>query len=76
MADWRVLGLSASGVLVLLAGLLTLGLPDAYEGQVLYVFDATHSVRTLDGVGLVLLVVGSILVWGAGLLWQRRVKPG
>lgn len=74
MADWRVLGLSASGVLVLLAGLLALGLPDAYEGQVLYALDATHSVRTLDAVGLALLVVGSILVWGAGLLWQRRVK--
>jgi hypothetical protein len=73
MADWRVLLLSAIAFLTLLVGLLVLALPDPYEGGVLYAFDAAHSIRTLDGVGLVLLVVGGVMAWGAGLLWQRRM---
>jgi hypothetical protein len=74
MTDWRVLILSALALLTILAGFLTLALPDSYEGRVLYSFDAAHCVRTLDGVGVALLAVGGILAWEAGLLWQRRMR--
>jgi hypothetical protein len=73
MTDWRVLVLSALALLTILVGFLALALPDSYEGPVLYSFDAAHSVRTLDGVGLALLAVGGTLAWGAGLLWQWRM---
>ncbi len=73
MTDRRVLLLSAAALLIVLAGLLVLALPDSYEGGTLYTLDATHSVRALDGVGLILLAMGGTLSWGAGILWQRRV---
>ncbi|MGD1996908.1 MAG: hypothetical protein PVH62_09060 [Anaerolineae bacterium] len=73
MADWRVLLLSGTGLLTLLAGLAALALPDPYEGGVLYVLDPTHSVRVLDGIGLALVTLGGAMAWGAGLLWQRQM---
>jgi len=73
MTDRRVLLLSAFAFLIVLFGLLTLALPDSQEGRVLYTLDATHSVRALDGVGLVLVALGGAAAWGAGLLWQRRM---
>jgi hypothetical protein len=73
MTDWRVLLLAGCGLLVLLGGLLILALPGTYEGGVVYTFDATHTVRTLDAVGLLLLVLGAGLSWAAGALWRRLV---
>jgi len=73
MTDRRVLLLSAAAFLIVLLGLLVLALPDPYEGGILYALDATHSVRTLDGVGLALVILGGGMAWGAGLLWQRRM---
>ncbi len=75
MTDWRVLLISALSFLALLAGLLALAAPDSYEGQVLYTFSEAHSVRLLDIVGVALLVVGSGIAWGAGLVWRRHVGP-
>jgi len=73
MTDWRVLLLSAAAFLTLLTGLLVLALPDPYEGGVIYAVDADHSIRTLDGIGLALVALGEVVVWGAGLLWRRKV---
>lgn len=72
MGDWRVLLLSGGAFLIILSGFLVLALPDSYEGGTLYVLDVAHSVRTLDGVGVVLLALGGIMAWGAGVLWQQR----
>ncbi|MBN1956447.1 MAG: hypothetical protein JW900_15560 [Anaerolineae bacterium] len=74
MTDWRVLLLSALAFLALLAGLLVLAMPDSYEGEILYDLSDTHSVRSLDVKGVVLMAAGGVTAWAAGLLWQRRIK--
>ncbi len=73
MLHWRVILLAALAVLLLLAGLVALVLPDPYEGATLYRFDEQHVVRTLDILGMALLALGCVVAWLAGLLWQRRV---
>jgi hypothetical protein len=71
--QWRVIALSAFAVLLLLAGFLALTLPDSYEGRVLYVVDEQHAICALDGLGGLLLILGCLLAWGAGVIWQRRM---
>ena len=73
MLQWRVILLAALAVLLLLGGLSALILPDPYEGPVLYHFDEQHSIRAFDGLGVLLLLVGCLVAWGAGALWQRRM---
>ena len=73
MLQWRVILLAALAVLLLLAGLSALILPDPYEGPVLYRFDEQHAIRALDGLGVVLLALGCLVAWGAGAIWQRRM---
>ena len=74
MSDWRVVVLSALGFLILVVALLVLALPDIYEGGEVYAIDQTHSIRTLDLVGLGLMVLGGATIWGAGVLWQRQMS--
>jgi len=73
VTDWLVTFLAAVAFIMLLAGLLLLALPDPYEGGILYSFDPDHSVRDLDGVGVLLVAVGILTAWGAGVLWQRKM---
>lgn len=73
MSKWYVVVLAALAVLLLIAGLLALILPEEYEGREIYRLDEMHAIRELDLLGGLLLVVGSILAWAAGLIWQRRV---
>jgi len=73
MFQWRVILLAALAVLLLVAGLWILILPDSYEGQVFYSFDEGHSIRALDVLGMVLLALGCGVAWSAGALWQRRM---
>lgn len=73
MLHWRVILLAALAMLLLLAGLVALILPDPYEGVTLYRFDEEHTVRACDVVGMALLALGCIAAWGAGLVWQRRM---
>jgi drug/metabolite transporter (DMT)-like permease len=72
MHKWYIITLAALAVLLLVAGMLALILPDAYEGREIYRIDKMHSIRTLDVAGGVLLVVGCATAWAAGLVWQRR----
>lgn len=73
MSDWRVVALSALGFLILLIALLVLALPDTYEGGEVVAIDRTHAIRTLDVVGLGLMIAGGATIWGTGLLWQRQM---
>jgi drug/metabolite transporter (DMT)-like permease len=73
MLQWRVISLAALAVLLLVAGLLVMTLPNPYEGQVLYNFDEQHSIRAFDVLGMVLLALGCSVAWGAGGLWQRKM---
>ena len=73
MRDWRVIALSALGFLILVSALLVLALPDMYEGGEVFTIDRTHAIRTLDVVGLGLIIAGGATVWGAGVLWQRQM---
>jgi len=73
MLQWRVILMAALAVLLLLAGLAALILPDPYEGPVLYPLDAEHSIRAFDVLGGVLLALGCAVAWSAGLVWQRRM---
>jgi drug/metabolite transporter (DMT)-like permease len=72
MFKWYVIVLAALAVLLLLAGLLALILPEDYEGPEVYRIDNMHSVRRLDLLGGLLLIVGCGAAWVAGLVWQRR----
>jgi drug/metabolite transporter (DMT)-like permease len=73
MLQWRVILLAALALLLLVAGLVALILPDPYEGNVLYKLDEQHTFRVLDGIALVLLVLGCAVAWIAGIVWHRRV---
>jgi hypothetical protein len=71
---WYVILLAALAVLLLTAGLLALILPDDYEGPEIYRIDRMHSIRMLDLLGGLLLIVGCGAAWCAGLTWQRRAR--
>jgi hypothetical protein len=73
MLQWRVILLAALALLLLVAGLVALILPDPYEGDVLYKLDEQHAFRVLDGIALGLLVLGCAVAWIAGIVWHRRV---
>lgn len=73
MLQWRVILLAALAVLLLLAGLSALILPDPYEGTVFYRFDEQHTIRAMDALGMVLLALGCGVAWSSGALWQRRM---
>ena len=73
MLQWPVILLAALALLLLVAGLLVLILPDPYEGPALYHLDDEHSVRVLDVLGVVLLALGCAAAWGAGIVWQRKM---
>ncbi len=73
MLQWRVILLAVLAVLLLLAGLTALILPDPYEGPLLYHLDAEHSIRAFDVLGGVLLALGCAVAWSAGAIWQRRM---
>jgi drug/metabolite transporter (DMT)-like permease len=75
MGNSRIILLSILALFLLLAGLVALALPDPYEGQVLYEMDPAHSIRTVDVGGLGLVLIGGLVAWGAGWLWQRRMAP-
>lgn len=68
-----VIVLAALAVLLLVAGLVALILPEDYEGPEIYRIDRMHAVRMLDLLGGLLLLLGSTAAWFAGLIWQRRV---
>jgi drug/metabolite transporter (DMT)-like permease len=73
MLQWRVILLAVLALLLLVAGLVALVLPDSYEGSVLYKLDEQHTFRLLDGIGLGLLVLGCAVAWIAGIVWHRRM---
>ena len=73
MLQWRVILLAALAVLLLVAGLVALILPDPYEGDVLFNLDEQHAFRILDGIALGLLVLGCAVAWTAGIVWHRRM---
>jgi drug/metabolite transporter (DMT)-like permease len=73
MLQWRVILLATLAVLLLLAGLVILILPDPYEGPMVKQIDEDHAVHAIDLLGLVLLVLGCALSWSAGALWQRSM---
>ena len=73
MFQWRVILLAVLAVLLRVAGLVALILPDPYEGETLYEFDKQHTFRLLDGIALVLLILGCGVAWIAGILWHRRM---
>jgi drug/metabolite transporter (DMT)-like permease len=73
MLQWRVILLAALAVLLLVAGMVALVLPDPYEGDVLYQLDAQHAFRLLDAIALALLVLGCAVAWTAGIVWHRRM---
>ena len=59
-------------LLVVIAGLVVLALPDSMEGEELVRLDATHCVREADLLGAGLVTVGAVLVWLIVLTWQRK----
>jgi len=70
---WYVVIMAALAVLLLVGGLVALILPEDYEGQEIYRIDRMHAVRLLDLLGGILLLVGSVVAWVAGVTWQRNV---
>jgi hypothetical protein len=72
MFKWYVIVLAALALLLLVAGLLALILPEDYEGPEIYRIDNMHSIRMLDVLGGLLVIAGCSAAWFAGLIWQRR----
>jgi hypothetical protein len=72
MSRWFVILLATLAVALLLGGLSALILPEDYEGQEIYRIDRMHVVRAIDMLGGLLLAVGCIAAWAAGLIWQHR----
>jgi hypothetical protein len=70
MHKWYIVALAALAVLLLVAGMFALIVPDAYEGPEIYRIDRTHAIRVLDLAGAMLLLVGCTIAWTAGLVWQ------
>jgi hypothetical protein len=73
MFQWRVILLSVLAVILQLAGLLSLALPQRYEGPMLYAINEQHSIYALDGLGAILLLLGCLVAWSAGAVWQRQM---
>jgi drug/metabolite transporter (DMT)-like permease len=73
MLQWRVILLAVLALLLLVAGLAILILPDSYEGRVLHQFDEQHAVRALDVLGGGLVAMGCVVALLAGIVWQRRM---
>jgi len=59
-------------ILLLICGLFAIAVPDSMSGPVVREFGANHGLRQADVIGLILLVLGSGLVWITGLIWQWR----
>jgi uncharacterized membrane protein YhaH (DUF805 family) len=57
-------------LLLLLAGLLAIALPDSISGTIVWAFGADHGLRQADVIGAALLAAGSALIWITGLVWQ------
>ena len=68
-----VVVLATLAVLLLVGGLFALILPEDYEGAEIYRIDRMHTVRLLDLLGGILLLLGSVVAWVAGVTWQRNV---
>ncbi len=65
--------LSALALVLLLAGLAALAVPNGYEGASLWVLGPMHEICQADAVGMVLLMMGSLLSWATALAWQWRL---
>jgi len=70
--EWSLRIAAVLAVLILLAGLIVLALPDEMEGKQLVRLDDTHSLRVADVVGAVMVAGGALLAWAAVLTWQRK----
>jgi len=73
---WGVRIFAILALLILLAGLVVLALPDEVEGQQLIQLDDTHSVRVADLVGAAMAAGGALLAWATVLAWQRKTIRG
>ena len=73
MFKWYVIVLATLAVILLVAGLLALIVPEEHEGPEIYRIDKMHAIRLLDLLGGALLIAGCVLAWVAGAVWQRRV---
>lgn len=74
MFKWYVVTLAGLAVLLLIGGLVALILPEEYEGAEIYRIDRTHGIRLLDLLGGLLLMLGCVAAWLAGVTWQRHVN--
>ena len=70
--EWGVRLATLLALLIVIAGLLVLALPDAREGPELVKLDATHSLRVADFIGAGMVAAGIIFVWVIVLAWQRK----
>ena len=62
--------MSRWGLGALATGLMVLALPAALEGPVLVDIGPGHAISTVDAVGVILLIFGSLLLYR--LLWTER----
>ncbi len=70
-----VVALSASGVIFIMLGLLTLAVPAAQEGELILQLNDTYALYYMDVAGLFVAAMGVLLTWLSGRLWQYYVKP-
>ncbi len=72
MWKWQVIVLATLAVLLLIAGMAAMVVPEAYGGREVYRIDERYSLRILHVAGVVSLAAGCLAAWAAGMVWQRR----
>jgi hypothetical protein len=70
--EWGARLVTLLALLIVIAGLLVLALPEAGEGAEVVRFDAAHGLRVADFVGAVMVAAGVLSIWATVLAWQRR----
>jgi len=54
----------------LIVGLCAIAIPDDMSGPVMWEMSADHGLRQADLIGAISLLLGSVLIWITGYVWQ------
>ena len=70
--EWGTQLITFLALLIIIAGMAVLALPEMMEGGEIAQLDKTHSLHVADLIGAALVGAGAIMAWAAVLTWQRR----
>jgi drug/metabolite transporter (DMT)-like permease len=74
--EWATRLIIILALLIIIAGLVVLALPDTMEGDVIIRLDDTHSLHAADMIGAILVGLGALLTWVTVWAWQHKRIQG